>query len=330
MGKVVVLDSFGIPEVLRLVDRPDEEPSLGEVRLRIHSIGLNRTELTLRSGRSPQRPTLPSRIGFEAAGVIDEVGPDVEGFSKGDRVALVPTYGASRYGLYAETSLAPAKSLVKLESDTTFDEAAATWVAFGTAWCGLIDAGRLSAAQTVAITAASSSVGLAAIQVAKSVGARVIAITRTEEKSQRLLNHGADAVIVSQEHEVDSQLQRLTDGAGVDLVLDAVGGPQLAKLSKGTRNGGTLLLYGALDSQVTTVSPFDIFGRGINLRGFALPLVAAIPDKFDALTHFVQAGIANRSFRPMIAKTFPLAEIVNAHRFLESGEYFGKVIVTTG
>ena len=330
MGKAVTFDTFGGPEVLRLHEVPEEQPASGEVLLRVRAIGLNRTEQTLRSGRSPQKPQLPSRIGFEAAGEIELIGPAVEGFHVGDRVALVPTYGASQYGLYAEKSLAPARSLVKLAPDVSYEEAAATWVAFGTAWSGLVDAGKLTASQTVAVTAASSSVGLAAIQIAKSLGARVIAITRTKDKSQALLDHGADAVIVSQTQEVDTELQRLTDGVGVDLALDAVGGGALPKLFKGTRNGGLVLLYGALETQPTFVPPFDIFGRGITLRGFALPAIARDPEKLHALIRFIQSGIANGSLRPTIARTFELSDIIDAHRYMESGEQFGKIVVITG
>src|ERR1700682_4139861 len=166
MTRSVRIHEFGGPEVLRVENVPVGEPGAGEVRLRIHAIGLNRTELTLRSGRLPAKPALPSPIGFEAAGVIDALGPHVSGFSVGDRVALVPAYNASQYGLYGEASLAPARSLVAIPDSISFVEAAATWVAFGTAWGGLVAVGALSAGQNVLVSAASSSVGLAAIQIA--------------------------------------------------------------------------------------------------------------------------------------------------------------------
>ena len=330
MGRKIIFGEFGGPEVLRLIEAPDEEPIEGEIRLRIRAIGLNRTELTLRSGRSPRRPTLPSRIGFEAAGEIDALGSGVEGFAIGDRVALVPTYGPSQFGLYADTSVAPARSLVKLASGVSFEDAAATWVAFGTAWSGLVDAGTLRASQTVAITAASSSVGLAAIQIAKSLGAKTIAITRSSSKSEALRESGADAVVVSEKGGVDEELLRLTDGRGADLILDAVGGPSLSQLMKGTREGGQLLLYGALATEPTTVSPFDLFGRNITLRGFALPRIAADAAKFRSMVDFISQGLIEGSLKPRIARTFDIAEIADAHRYLERGEQFGKVVVTTG
>src|SRR5580700_580563 len=110
MTRSVRIHEFGDADVLRIEDIVTGEPGPGEVRLRVHAIGLNRTEVTLRSGRSPAKPALPSGIGFEAAGVIEALGPDVLGFTVGDRVALVPAYGAGQYALYGEVSLAPARS----------------------------------------------------------------------------------------------------------------------------------------------------------------------------------------------------------------------------
>jgi NADPH:quinone reductase-like Zn-dependent oxidoreductase len=129
MTRSVRIHEYGGPEVLRVEDVVIPEPGAGEVRLRIHAIGLNRTELTLRSGRLPVKPPLPSQMGFEAAGVIEALGPNVSGFSVGDRVALVPAYSASQYGLYGEASLAPARSLVAIPDNVSFVEAAATWTA---------------------------------------------------------------------------------------------------------------------------------------------------------------------------------------------------------
>ena len=255
MTRSVRIHEFGGPEVLRLEDVVVGEPGAGEVRLRIHAIGLNRTELTLRSGRLPVKPTLPSSIGFEAAGVIDALGPNVSGLSIGDRVALVPAYSSSQYGLYGEVSLAPARSLVGIPDGVGFVEAAATWAAFGTAWSGLVAVGALAAGQSVVISAASSSVGLAAIQIANLLGARPIALTRTSKKAPALLAHGAAAVVAVDEQDVVTEISRQTGGVGANLAFDPVGGPGFARLAKSAAAGGTLVLYGALDSRPTVVPP---------------------------------------------------------------------------
>lgn len=328
MTRSVRIHEFGGPEALRVDDVALGEPGTGEVRLRIHAIGLNRTELTLRSGRLPVKPSLPSPIGFEAAGVIEALGPNVSGFSVGDRVALVPAYNASQYGLYGEASLAPARSLVAIPDNVGFVDAAATWVAFGTAWSGLVAVGALAAGQSVLISAASSSVGLAAIQIANLLGARPIALTRTSKKATALLAHGATAVVVTEEQDVVAEIHRVTAGVGANLVLDPVGGPGFAVLAKSAAAGGTLVLYGALDVRPTVVPPFDIFARNLTIRGVALPVLARDDLKLAELKRFVSEGLARGALRPTIARTFAFDDIANAHRFIEAGEQIGKIVVT--
>jgi NADPH:quinone reductase-like Zn-dependent oxidoreductase len=328
MSRAVVFHEFGGPEVLRIEDVATELPGPGEVRLRIRAIGLNRTELTLRSGRTPVKPQLPSRIGFEAAGEVEALGQGVVGYRLGERVALVPTYGAAQYGLYGESSLAPARSLVKIPPTMSFVDAAATWVAFGTAWAGLISVGRLAAGQTVLISAASSSVGLAAIQIANRIGANPIALTRYGEKGDSLREHGAAEVIATAEKDVEAEVKGLTEGAGADLVFDAVGGSGFYSLGKATKTGGLLVLYGALDAQQTVVPPFDVFARDLTIRGFALPVLARDAAKLSELANFIGSGLKDGTLKPTIARTFPFEDIVEAHRFLESGKQIGKVVVT--
>jgi NADPH:quinone reductase-like Zn-dependent oxidoreductase len=328
MSRSVVLTDFGGPEVLRIQKTSVPLPAADEVRLRIHAIGINRTELTLRSGRSPVKPKLPTGIGFEAAGEIDAIGAEITGYAVGDRVALIPTYSAAQYGLYGEMALAPGRSLVKIPDEMSFTEAAATWVAYGTAWGGLLSMGSLTAGQTVLITAASSSVGLAAIQIANRIGARPIAVTRTMRKAEALLLHGAAHVIATAEQELEAEVKRLTDGNGADLVFDAVGGPGFSALAKSTKAGGLLVLYGALDANPTTVPPFDVFARDLTIRGLALPSLARNEQALESLKSFVQTGLVDSSLKPVIAKTFPFDDIANAHRFLESAQHIGKVVVT--
>jgi NADPH:quinone reductase-like Zn-dependent oxidoreductase len=328
MTRSVRINAFGDADVLRIENVAVGEPGAGEVRLRIHAIGLNRTEVTLRSGRSPAKPALPSSIGFEAAGVVEALGPDVSGFTVGDRVALVPAYGASQYALYGEVSLAPARSLVAIPDNVSFSEAAATWVAYGTAWGGLVAIGKLTAGQTVLIPAASSSVGLAAIQIANRLGARPIALTRTSAKADALIGHGAAAVVATAEQDVVAEIRRLTDGRGADLVFDPVGGQAFAQLIRATADSGLLILYGALASDPTVAPPFDIFRRDLTIRGLAFPNLMRDDAQLAALKRFVGEGLADGTLRPAIARTFAFDQIADAHRFIEAGEQVGKIVVT--
>jgi NADPH:quinone reductase-like Zn-dependent oxidoreductase len=328
MTRSVRIHEFGDADVLGIEDIVTGGAGAGEVRLRVHAIGLNRTEVTLRSGRSPVKPALPSSIGFEAAGVVDALGTDVTGFAVGDHVALVPAYGAAQYALYGEVSLAPARSLVAIPDHVSFSEAAATWVAYGTAWGGLVAIGALAAGQTALISAASSSVGLAAIQIANRLRARPIALTRTSAKADALLAHGAAAVIATAEQDLAAEVKRLTDGKGANLVFDPVGGPAFAQLARATANGRTLILYGALATEPTVVPPFDIFARDLTIRGLSFPNLMRDDAQLAALKRFVNDGLAEGTLRPTIARTFPFDQIADAHRFIEAGEQIGKVVVT--
>jgi NADPH:quinone reductase-like Zn-dependent oxidoreductase len=243
-------------------------------------------------------------------------------------VALVPAYGAAQYALYGEVSLAPARSLVAIPDHVSFSEAAATWVAYGTAWGGLVAIGALAAGQTVLISAASSSVGVAAIQIANCLRARPIALTRTSAKADALLAHGAAAVIATAEQDVVAEVKRLTDGKGANLVFDPVGGPAFAQLARATANGRTLILYGALATEPTVVPPFDIFARDLTIRGLSFPNLMRDDAQLAAMKRFVSDGLAEGTLRPTIDRTFPFDQIADAHRFIEAGEQIGKVVVT--
>ena len=295
MTRQVRIHQFGGPEVLKIEEVEVGAPGAGEIRLSIRAIGLNRTEITLRSGRSPTKPALPSKIGFEAAGMVEAIGPDVTGLAVGDRVALVPAYGAAQYGLYGEAAIAPARSAVKIPADVRFEDAAATWCAFGTAWGGLVRVGGLKAGQAVVIPAASSGVGLAAIQIANRIGASPIALTRTSAKAEALRAHGAATVIATTEQDLVAEVKRVTGGAGADLIFDPAGGPTFADLARATRNGGTLVLYGALSSEPTVIPPFDIFARDLTVRGLALPALTRDDDALAQMKAFVSAGLADGS-----------------------------------
>jgi NADPH:quinone reductase-like Zn-dependent oxidoreductase len=328
MIRSVPVYEFGGPGALRIENVEVEEPGEDEVRIRIGAIGINRTEITLRSGRLPTKPPLPTKIGFEAAGEIEKLGPGIEGFGIGDRVALVPAYPASRYGFYGESSLAPARSLVRIPDKLSFEEAAATWAAYGTAWAGLVALAKLGSGQTVLLPAASSSVGLAAIQIARRLGARPVALTRTSTKADELRNLGAVAVVATEEQDVVSEVKRLTDGRGAALVFDPVGGAGFTKLEESTASGGLLIVYGALSRDPTVMSLFPIFARNLTIRGVSLPAYAADDGQLAALKRFVTEGLADESLSPVIARIFPFDEIVEAHRFMEAGNQVGKIVVT--
>jgi NADPH:quinone reductase-like Zn-dependent oxidoreductase len=201
-------------------------------------------------------------------------------------------------------------------------------MAFGTAWTGLVDIARLSWGQTALITAASSSAGLAAIQTARKVGASPVALTRTHVKAAALLEAGATHVIATEEQDVVTEVARLTGGKGAEVVFDAVGGPTFGRLAEATATGGLLLTYGRFSPEITPLPLAQVLWKDLTIRGFVLPNAVVHDEKLAALKQFVGEGLESGTLRPIIARTFRFDEIVAAHRYLESGSQFGKVVVT--
>ncbi len=328
MAKQVRFESIGGPEVLRIVEVDVPVPGPGEVRIAVKALGLNRAESMYRSGSYIIDPIFPARLGSEAAGVIDAVGPDVTGLAPGDRVAVVPAFSYHDYGLYGDLVLAPARATVKLPDDLSWTDAAAVWMAYVTAWGALIDTARLTASETVLIPAASSSVGLAAIQVANQVGAIPVALTRTAAKADLLREAGAAHVIVTEEADLAAEVRRITAGAGARVVFDPVGGPAFAQLAAVTAERGTLIVYGALDSRATPLPVGDVLGRSLTIRGYLIFEASQDDAKLAAATAFVLDGLATGALRPRIDRIFPFEQIVDAHRHLEANGQVGKIVVT--
>lgn len=329
MPKVVRFHNYGGPEVLRLEESPAAQPGAGEVLIEVHAIGLNRAESMFRSGAYLEAATFPSRLGYEAAGVVLETGEGVDAFAVGDHVSLVPPSSIARWGSYAEQTVVPAAMLVKHPSRLNMQQAAAVWMQYLTAWGALLPIGKLSRHDTVLITAASSSVGLAAIQIARRTGARSIAFTRSPNKVQALLNAGACHVVVGEE-ELTVEIKRLTAGNGVRLIFDPVGGALMQTLVNVASRGGMLISYGALAEESTPYPLLPVLAKSLTLRGYLLHEIIDDSQLFAEAKRYVIEGIEEGSLLPYIdSKTFNLDEIVDAHRYMESGKQLGKIVINT-
>jgi NADPH:quinone reductase-like Zn-dependent oxidoreductase len=329
MARVVRFHEFGGPEVLRLEELETPSPRIGEVRIAVKALGLNRAESMFRSGQYNELPVFPSRIGYEAAGVVDAIGEGVSECAPGDSVSVVPSDGSiGKYGTYGEYAIVPERYLVKHPSSLSFVDAAAVWMQYLTAYGALIEIGNLTKDDFVVIPAASSSVGLAAIQIANLVGATPIATTRTASKRDALLAAGAPHVIVTDEEPLADRIRELTEGAGARVVFDPVAGPGLHALVEGTAFGGIVILYGALSPEPTPLPLFPALLGALNIRGYRLFEITEVPERLARAKRFVLDGLASGQLKPILAKTFALDRIVDATRFLESNQQFGKVIVT--
>lgn len=328
MARVVRFHETGGPEVLKIEEVDVPPPGRGEAQIRVHALGLNRAESMFRSGRYLEEPRLPARLGYEAAGTVAAVGPGVEGIRVGDAVSTIPSFSLNAHGVYGELANVPAHAVAHHPASLSWAEAASIWMQYLTAYGALVDIAGLARGDTVVIPAASSSVGLAAIQIANRVGATPVALTRGAAKRPALLEAGAARVIATDEQDLVAEILGLTGGKGARVVFDPVGGPTLAKLVQATAKPGIVFLYGALSPEPTPLPLFDVLSRWTTIRGYVLMEITGDPERLERGKRFVNDGLADGSLRPRIARIFPLDEIVAAHRYLESNQQIGKVVVT--
>jgi NADPH:quinone reductase-like Zn-dependent oxidoreductase len=327
MAKVVRVHQLGEPDVLRIEELDVRAPSQGEVRLRVEAIGLNRAEAMFRKGNYPQKPTLPTLIGYEGVGIVQALGAGVEGFAVGDRVCVVPSYRLGDYGMYAEETIVPARSLLHAPPGLSPVEAASIWMQYFTAMA-IIEIGKATVGDYVIIRAPSSSVGLAAIQLANWAGAVPIAATRRSDKADALRAQGAKHVIATEEQDLVAEVARITQNKGARLVFDPVGGPDVEKLANSMADEGILFIYGGLSEQPTTFPHWPAALKGLSVRGWVASAIWGRPERYARAQNLVLRGLAEGHLKPVVAKTFPLAQIVDAHRFLESNRQLGKIVVT--
>jgi NADPH:quinone reductase-like Zn-dependent oxidoreductase len=328
MTTVVRFHELGGPDVLRLENLEVPPPGKSEVKIRVEAIGLNRAELAFRAGRYLERPKLPSRLGYEAAGTVIGVGDSVNSLTPGQRVGVIPSFSLTDYGTYGEEIIVPVHAVVPCPNDVSSETFAAVWMQYLTAYGGLIEAGSLQPGEHVLITAASSSVGLASIKVALAIGATPIATTRTSVKREALRRAGAAHVIATQEQDLASEVRTITDGKGVRLVFDPIAGPFVETLAKATSPGGMLIIYGGLSAQPTPFPGGLAMAKGLTMRGYTLFETTRVPARLSKAKDLILDGIASKKFVPVIDRTFHLHDIADAHRYMEAGEHVGKIVVT--
>ncbi|MFF0520906.1 zinc-dependent alcohol dehydrogenase family protein [Actinomadura nitritigenes] len=328
MARVVVFDEIGGPEVLRVVEEPAGEPGPGEVRLRIEAFAVNRLDELTRSGASPVPIRLPhARLGCEGTGIVDALGPGVDGLGVGDAVLITAVPDMTSNGTYADYTVLPAARVVKRPAGLTPAKAAALWVAYSTAYGALVEKAKMQPGDNVLITAASGTVGLAAIQIANQIGAVPIAVTRHTAKRDELLAAGAAAVIATDQDDLAKTASLLTGGAGADVILDSVMGPGLADLAAAAKRfTGTLVTVGWLDPR-----PAPYPSNAITTHRYMSFEHTLDPAAVRRIAAFLFAGLRSGAVDPAVDRVFALEEIVEAHRYLESGRQApGKIIVTTG
>src|ERR1700744_3482574 len=225
MSRVIQFSKAGAPDVLQFLDVTAREPLANEVRIKVKAIGVNRAESMWRVDDYIEPVTFPAVLGYEAAGIVDAVGPGVKNVKVGDDVNVIPSFSMNQYGTYGEVVIVPEHAVVAHPKSLSYAEGASIWMMFVTAYSALIEDAKVKAGDFVIIPAASSSVGLAAIQIVNYAGATPIALTRTSEKKQRLHEAGAQHVIATHEQDLLAEVMRITHGNGARVAFEPVGGP---------------------------------------------------------------------------------------------------------
>jgi NADPH:quinone reductase-like Zn-dependent oxidoreductase len=328
MSRIVRFHQKGGPEVLKIEEVEVAPPGPGEVAVAIKAIGINRAESMFRSGPYVEDPVFPARLGYEGAGVVTAVGSGVTGIAPGDSVSVIPPLSITRWGSYGETATFPAEVVVKHPPSLSWVEGAAMWMQYVTAYGALVEIAALQKGEFVLITAASSSVGLAAIQVANVVGAVPIAVTRTSAKIAALVDAGAAHVIASEEEDLVARTRDITGSAGVRVAFDPIAGPGLEKIAEVMAPSGIVIEYGALSAEPTPFPLFPFLSKTLRLHAFQYKEIVRDDAARERAKEFILQGLKAGTLQPIVDKVFPFEQIVEAHRYLESNQQFGKIVVT--
>jgi len=340
--KVAWFHKFGGPEVLVCEEAPRPAPKPGEALVRVRAVGINHVDLDHRAGTSRIPITFPHILGREFAGELAGLNGDGRGFKEGDRVWItcrIPCrtcelclagrdnlcvregyFGLDIPGGYAEYVCVPIANLNALPSSVSFENAAAAQIAFGTAWHVLVARGGLQAGQTVLIQAAGSGIGSAAVQVARLAGAAaIIATASSEKKLEQASALGATHLINYRKENFADQVMAITGGRGVDVVMEHVGGEVFTRSLQCLARGGILITVGAHAGEVVEFDIIPFFRKELRLAGSKNASVLELRK--------VMGLVAEGRLKPIVHQAFPLAQAAEAHRVVDSRDFFGKVIL---
>ena len=328
MSRTIQFAKAGGPEVLQFIETIVPAPGAHEVRIKVKAIGVNRAESMWRNDKYIEPVKFPAGLGYEASGIVDAVGAEVAGFKPGDEVDLIPSFSMNDYHTYGEVILAPDYAVVPHPKTLSFAEAASAWMMFVTAYGALIEEAKVGKGDFVVIPAASSSVGLAAIQIANYAGATSIALTRTSAKRKQLLEAGAAHVIATEEQDLVAEVTRITDGKGARVVFDPVGGANFSKLISVLAFQGIAFIYGALDEGATTIPVLEMIPKLVTVKAHNIWVTSGDETRRKAAVEYVLKGFESGALRPVIDHSFKFDEMREVHRYLENNGQFGKIVVT--
>jgi NADPH:quinone reductase-like Zn-dependent oxidoreductase len=338
--KAVRFHRQGPPEVLRYGEAPEPDLAPGQVRVRVRACSVNHLDIWVRTVTA--NVSLPHIPGADAVGEVLDTGAGVTSVVPGQRVVIYPglydgtcpyclageqsvcerfgIVGRQTDGTYAEIVAVPAANVVPISGALSWEAAAALPLTFVTAWHLLIARARLRAGETALIVGASGGLGTAAVQIAKAAGATVIATAGSEKKMARLTELGADAVIVYSQQDIAEAARRITGGRGVEVAMESVGPATFEKSLRSLARGGRLAICGATSGAAAAFDIRYLYDRQLSIIGSML----GTPAELARVLRLAEEGV----LRPVIDRVLPLSQAADAHRLLEAGEVFGKIVLT--
>jgi NADPH2:quinone reductase len=324
--KAVVITQPGAPDVLQIQERPQPKPAAGEVLIKVSAAGVNRPDVFQRKGNYPPPPNAPQDIpGLEVAGTIEQLGPDVTRWKIGDRVCALVAGGG-----YAEYCVVPEGQCLPVPGNLTMIEAASLPETFFTVWSNVFDRGQLKPGQSLLVHGGSSGIGVTAIQIAKALGSIVYATAGSDDKCAFCEHLGADKAINYKTQNFKEEIKRLTDGKGVNVILDMIGGSYTLDNLQSLADEGHLVMINAMEGKdvqvdLSLVMRKRLFITGSMLRSREMEFKADIA---KSLEEHVWPLLISNQIRPVIYETFPAIEAAKAHELMEEGSHKGKIVLS--
>lgn len=324
--RAITIEKNGDERVLRLTELPQPSPGPGEVRIRVVASAVNRADLMQARGLYPPPAGAPETLGLECAGAIAELGAGVDGFAVGDRVMALLAGGG-----YAEEAIVHAGSLISVPDDLPLEQAAALPEVFLTVFLNVFQLGGLAEGGTALVHGGGSGIGTAAIQLIRCSGAMSVVTAGSDEKCAQCLELGADVAVNYRSGDFVEAVSKHTSGRGADVVLDSIGAKYFEKNLASLALGGRLVLIGLMGGAQSEINLGLLLTRRLQVIGSTLR-TRPVAEKAAIVRGFVDRfGEALREgrIRPIIDRTLPLADAMEAHRVLQASEHFGKVVLVT-
>lgn len=318
--KAIIVRAFGGPEVMRLEDAPDPTPGPSDVLVRIRAAGVNPVDAYIRSGTYPRKPALPYTPGLDGAGEIEAAGSEVRGFAAGDRVYVID---GGHTGTYAERAISPATRVFHLPDRVSYGQGAAMGVPYATAYRALFQRAGARAGETVLVHGATGGVGLAAVQLAHHGGLVVIGTGGTDRGLEIVRRAGADHVLLHNTPDYLDGIMRVTEGRGVDIVIEMAAHINLDKDLSLLARYGRVVVVG--NRGRVEIDARQAMGRDAAILGMTLFNVG--PADLAGIHAALGAGLRNGSLQPIIGREFPLAEAARAHEAIMEPGAFGKIVL---